>query len=206
MNSTAAGQPSPSPTTIEQKTEEVFNRPEFKDSPSGSKLSDYWLFRQIINFFEWLSHLFAIAPFISWMITGIIVLLLIALIVFIASQIRGAFVEGSQGRKSSTRDDRIRLSGTYRDEAKRFADAGDYTEAIRHLFLSLIYRFDERGRVSLHKEYTNREYLEFMNEKQVVRDALQVLVDILDEHWYGLRACRQEQYEECLAVYERLAV
>ncbi len=206
LTSTASGQnaPSPSRDAIESKTKEVFERKEFQP-PNYSKLSESWLFRQILAFFQWLSHFFAIAPVISWIIVGIIVLLLIALIVFIAFQVRGAFVDGGRGRKSSTPADRIRLSGTYRDQAKRFANAGDYTEAIRYLFLSLIYRFDERGRVSFHKEYTNREYLEFMNERQVVRDALQLIVDILDDHWYGLRPCLKQQYDECLAVYERLA-
>ena len=52
------------------------------------------------------------------------------------------------------------LSIGYREEAARRAEAGDYTEAVRFLFLSLVYRFDERGRVSLHKDCTNREYLD----------------------------------------------
>ena len=44
-----------------------------------------------------------------------------------------------------------------------------------------------------------------MADRLPARDALGVLVDTLDEHWYGQRPCPRPRYEECRAVYDRLA-
>jgi tetratricopeptide (TPR) repeat protein len=97
------------------------------------------------------------------------------------------------------------LSANYFAEAKARATLGDYTEAIRFLFLALVFRFDEEGRVGFHKEYTNREYLDLLGDQRKVRTSLGLLVDTLDVHWYGQQACTRQQYEECLEVYGRLA-
>src|SRR5207237_2702926 len=96
------------------------------------------------------------------------------------------------------------LSADYADEARRRAEAGDYTEAIRCLFLSLIYRLDESGRVAFHKAYTNHEYLDLVADQAEVRAGLSVFVEALDEHWYGQRPASPEQYRQCLALAERL--
>jgi hypothetical protein len=95
------------------------------------------------------------------------------------------------------------LSENYRAQAEYLAETGDYIEAIRFLFLALVYRFDESGKVSFHKEYTNREYLDLLDDRRNVRD-LKRIVDILDDHWYGQQPCGRKEYEDCLRVYERL--
>ena len=76
---------------------------------------------------------------------------------------------------------------------------------MRFLFLSLVYRFDEAGRVSFRKAYTNREYLELSADRADVRAALRVMVDVLDDHWYGQTPCGRGRYDECRAGYDRLA-
>lgn len=200
---TANAQPVPPSDTIKQKTEEVFKRPEFQPTSSSS---NSWLFRQIVAFFKWLGSLHEAAPVLFWLILISCLALLVGMIVLIVLQIRSAFVIGEKTRReSAAHAKRVWLSANYRAESDRRAEGGDYTEAIRFLFLALVYRFDERGRVSLHKEYTNREYLDLMSSRRNVRGDLQLLVDILDDHWYGQRPCQRQQYEACLAVYERLA-
>src|SRR5205807_1953520 len=116
---------------------------------------------------------------------------LVGLIVLMAYQIRSAFAVSGRGTPADQdrTAQRIRLSVAHREEADRRAAAGDYTEAVRFLFLSLVYRLDERGRVSFHKDYTNREYLELVGDRLHIRDALQLLVDTLDDHWYAQRPC-----------------
>jgi hypothetical protein len=103
------------------------------------------------------------------------------------------------------RAQRSRLSLLHREEALRKAAAGEFTEAIRFLFLSLVYRFDESGRVSFQKAYTNREYLALLADRPNVHDELQVFVDTLDENWYGQHPTDRSRYENCLALYRSLA-
>jgi hypothetical protein len=199
----ADAQPSPPPETVRGKKTEVFNRPEFKPKEPGA---GGWFWRQIRDFFIWLGSLYDGSPFLFWVMLIGCLLLLALMIGLMAYQIRSAFVLG--GRSGAAARDqaahRLRLSVAHREEADRLAAAGDYTEAVRYLFLSLIYRFDERGRVSLHKDYTNREYLDLVGDRLPVRDALRVMVDTLDDHWYAQRPCDRERYEACLAVYNRL--
>ena len=190
-----------SPNVVREKRAEVFNRPEFK----SAELSDNWLKRALRDFFDWLNTLYDTARWLFWLILIACLVLLGAIVYHIVYAVRRAVAAGRvHGHADSGHAERILLSVGYRQEADRRADAGDYTEAVRFLFLSLVYRFDEEGRVSLHKAYTNREYLVLLGNRTPARAALSVMVDTLDDHWYGQRACERPQFEACLAIYERL--
>jgi hypothetical protein len=199
----AGAQPVPSADAIRGKRAEVFSRPEFRSSEPGP---GNWLWRQLRDFFAWLGGLYDGSPILFWLILIGCLLALAALIALMVYQIRTAFAGGPARAAPHERDaQRLRLSVAHREESDRRAAVGDYTEAVRFLFLALVYRLDERGRVSFHKDYTNREYLDLVGERLHVRDALRVLVDTLDDHWYAQRPCDRAQYEACLAVYNRLA-
>ena len=199
----ALARPDPPPADRVKKTvREVFDRPEFRDRADDS---GNWLTRQLAAFIAWLASLRATAPVLFWVLLVGCLAALVGIVALVVWQARSAFAGRDAARAKAHREERERLSAAYRDEADRRAAAGDYTEAVRFLFLSLVYRFDERGRVSFHKAYTNREYLDLLGDRVPVRDALRVLVDALDDHWYGQRPCGRPQYEECRAVYDRLA-
>jgi uncharacterized membrane protein YhaH (DUF805 family) len=189
-----------SPDEIRAKRNEVFERPEFRSSNAANN----WIVRQLRDFFHWLGTLYDVSPFLFWTIFIGCVLILIVLIAHIAITVRRAFAIGRAVTAAGEAAQRRILSENYREEAFRRAAEGEYTEAVRYLFLSLVYRFDERGRISLHKAYTNREYLDLVEENSRARDALRVMVDTLDDHWYGQTACGVEQYEACRREYERL--
>jgi hypothetical protein len=198
----AQAAPSPSPSAVREKTAEVFDRPEFKSADTNKST---WLLRVLGQFFLWLGTLYEVSRGLFWLLLIGCVVILLAILAHIVFTIRKVFVGGGlRGERGRGHAERMLLSVSYREEANRRAAAGDYTEAVRFLFLSLVYRFDEAGRVSLHKAYTNREYLQLLGDRTPARDALRVMVDTLDDHWYGQRACDVGQYQACLAVYERL--
>jgi hypothetical protein len=196
-------QPSPPPEAIRQKATEVFDRPEFKPRDNQST---NWLLRKLRDFFIWLGTLQDGAPVLFWVLLISCILALLLMLALIGWQVRSVFVAGTRARAAQLEEHRRKLSVGYREEARRFAAAGEYTEAIRFLFLSLVYLLDESGRVSLHKAYTNREYLDLLGDRLPARESLRIIVDILDDHWYGQQPCQLPQYEACLAVYERLVV
>jgi hypothetical protein len=132
-----------------------------------------------------------------------LVLLLALLVGHIAWTVRRMFSAGARAA-ANEEEKRARLSRTYWEEAQRQAAQGEYTEAIRYLFLSLVYRFDERGRVSFQKAYTNREYLTLFADRPPVHADLKVFVDTLDDYWYGQRPTGSQQYEACRALYDHL--
>jgi uncharacterized membrane protein len=195
--------PTPAPELVREKAAAVFERPEFQ---SAAPSQGNWFSRQFFAFFRWLGGLHEHSPPLFWLILIGCILALIAILVLIVFQIRAVFASRDQANPAGTLDsERVRRSAEFRQEATRLATAGDYTEAVRFLFLSLVYLYDERGRVSFHKEYTNREYLDLLGDRLPIRAALQVLVDTLDDHWYGQRACLRDHYLTCTAVYDRLA-
>jgi uncharacterized membrane protein len=194
--------PGPTADDARRAAAEVFDRPEFRSGGGDPSI----FLRPLRDFFAWLGSLYGAAPVLFWvMLVGCLIalVLMIALIVY---QVKGVFAGRDRMRGGASSDaHRERVSAAYRDEADRRAAAGDYTEAVRFLFLSLVYRLDERGRVNFQKAYTNREYLALVGDRLPAPDTVRLLVDTLDDHWYGQTPCDRRRYDECRAVYDRLA-
>jgi hypothetical protein len=194
----------PTPEQVRRTAEEVFARPEF--APDAGRPN--WLLRALAEFFRWLGTLYTANPLLFWvLLIGCILLLILILghiIYTVVRAFRGGGIDARRRQQAEAEARRGRLSAAYRAEAGRHAARGEFTEAIRALFLSLVYRYDEKGRVSLHKAWTNREYLTLLDEDLPAREQLAVFVDALDDHWYGQRPAGAEQYERCQALYDRL--
>ena len=195
--------PSPDEPVIRQTLAEILNRPEFRQ---GAEQSDR-LEDPLVRFFAWLASLRETHTLLYWLLLGTSLTLLALLVAVLLWKVSQLFVAGMNpgGIAETPAQRRNRLSASYREEALHRAAAGDYTEAIRYLFLSLVYRFDESGRVGFQQAITNREYLALFAVRPVVQAERKVFVDTLDDHWYGQRPTDAHRYEECRGLYERLA-
>lgn len=193
-----------SPEEIRRAVEEVFQRPEFTQRTDSLFLT---LIRKLGEFFTWLGTLYGAQPVLFWIFLLGSIVLLVAMIALIVYQIRRAFggQPANRRRHSCDANERLRRSIDFRRRAADCAERGEYTEAVRSLFLSLVYRFDESGRVGFRKAYTNREYLSLVGDRIETRDRLRFFVDAIDDHWYAQQPSERELYERCLAHYERLA-
>jgi hypothetical protein len=191
------------PDQIRRTAEEVLSRPEF--DPNGG--APNWFMRALADFFRWLGGLSSVNPVLFWIILGGCVLLLILIVVYAIASLGWGFDIGAgaaRRRAAAMAAERRRQSAGFRAEATAAAGRGDFTEAIRCLFLSLVYRFDEQGRVGFQKARTNREYLGLLDTDQPVRRELAVFVDTLDDHWYGQRPAGRERFDDCESRYDRL--
>jgi hypothetical protein len=194
--------PHPGEAEIRVRLKEVFARPEFLPQ---EKTFQQWLVEQLLRLFAWLAALRAANPVLFWLLLIGCVVLLLLLGFHIGWTVRRALATGPRLRETrEAQAQRQRLSAAYWEQAQYRAAQGDFTEAIRFLFLSLVYYFDETGRVGFQQAYTNREYLSFFAERPQVQEELAVFVDTLDDHWYGQRPTDQPQYEKCLALYHSL--
>jgi hypothetical protein len=198
-----AAAPQPSDVEIQRQLEGVYGRPEFDPKPKTTFVQ--WLLTKLESAFRWLGTLYEKAPGLYWVLLISCLLLLGLLVGHIVWTVRRALFLGTTGKvDEAIRSERVRLSGAHRAEALLRAERGEYTEAIRYLFLSLVYFFDESGRVSFQRAYTNREYLRLFADRPEVHDQLRVFIDTLDRDWYGEHPTAREQYEDCLALYESL--
>jgi hypothetical protein len=193
----------PDDGAIRHRLEDILSRSEFHPEDQNK----FWqrLLQYIGDFIEWLRGLQTTAPALFWLIIiSLIVLLVLVLTHMTWTVAKVLGLSDRPARAEDQKEKRSRLSAIYRQEAARRAEQGDFTEAIRFLFLSLVYRFDEAGRVSFQKAYTNREYLTLFHDRPAVQHDLAVFVDTLDDHWYGQRPTDRGRYENCLALYETL--
>ncbi len=195
----AAEAPRPDADAIRRHLEGILARPEF------SNRDPFWMFRWVKDFFEWLRSLQETSPLLFVLIVVGLILVLVALLAHIVWTLSRAFFVGRDATAGGeAAEQRARLSRTYHEEARRRAAAGEFTEAVRYLFLALVYRFDEDGRVLFQRAYTNREYLTLFADRPGVGDGLRVFVDTLDDHWYAERPTDARRYEECRALYDDL--
>ncbi len=191
------------PEQIRRTAQEVFSREEF-DPNAGTP---NWFMRTLAEFFRWLGGLSAASPVLFWVILGGCVLLLIVLVVYAVASLGWGFEIGAgaaRRRAAAAAAERKRRSAEFRAAAATAASRGDFTEAIRCLFLSLVHRFDEQGRIGFQKARTNREYLGLLDTDPPIRGELAVFVDTLDEHWYGQRPAGQDRFADCQSRYDRL--
>ncbi len=190
----------PDGAAVRRELERVYDRPEFH--PGG----DPWaaLRDALARFFSRLGTLHGSSPALFWAVLIGCVLLLALLTAHIAWSVFRAVYVGRRSGTDSRAEERRRLSAGFRAEAETRAAAGDFTEAVRLLFLSLVYAFDEAGRVPFRPDLTNREYLGFFEDRPAVARGLRVFVDLLDANWYGLRPTGGDEYEQCRASYDRV--
>ncbi|MBX7104119.1 MAG: DUF4129 domain-containing protein [Gemmataceae bacterium] len=182
---------------VRAKSADVFARPEF--NPEANALNFDW----VAKFFRWLGTLSSNAPGLYWVILISCIALLVVLVAHLSYTVYRALTYRTE-TASAARAERLRRSAAFFAQAEQHANAGAFTEAIRHLFLALVFRFDEAGRVALRPGATNREYLINLEADPRVHDALGRYVDLLDDYWYARREASQPQYAECRGIYDRV--
>src|SRR5262249_23695018 len=134
-----------------------------------------WIWDAIRAFFYWLGDLSTTAPSVFAILVTLLVLILVLLVAHIIWTVTRVFTytPGSSEAQAAA-EQRQRLSKAHRQEALERAARGEFTEAIRFLFLSLVYRYDEEGRVLFQHAYTNREYLALFADRPPVNEDLRV--------------------------------
>jgi hypothetical protein len=188
----------PAPEQIHHELDRVFARPEFSQTIPNLVL-------RLLQFIAWLGSLADDQPALFWLILIGCVVLLVLLVGHLTWTLWRAFSYRAPARQGALDEQqRRRLAERYRAEAEERARAGEYTEAIRLLFLSLVHAFDESGRLLFRPALTNQEYLQFFADRPAVAERLRVLVDVLDANWYGQHPTDEARYGECLALYESL--
>lgn len=192
--------PEPDVDAVARQLKEVFQRPEFTPPPEPFWL--HWLVQALTGFLGWLSGLYETSPPLFWVLLVGCVVVLVLLLTHIIWTLRRVWYASGRPADAAAAARREALSQRLCREAERWAAAGDFTEAIRCLFLALVHRFDESGRVDFQAACTNREYLALFAERPPLQAGLRVFVDVLDDHWYGQRPSAQSQYAQCRRLYD----
>jgi hypothetical protein len=92
----------------------------------------------------------------------------------------------------------------WREEALSKAQNGEFRDAIRHLFISVLKEGHQKGWWVYEPESTNREHLARMEGPVERRETLQKLTDLYERAWYGLGRPGNEEFVKCEAWSRRM--
>jgi hypothetical protein len=187
--------------TVNQQLQKIFARQEFQDQPSESlnQLPEW-----IHGFFRWLSTLIDDSPVLFWVILISCLVVLISLFLHMGLTVYRVFhLEQAQQQREGKTARQLRSTRFVR-QAEECVQKEEYTDAIRCLFLALVYHFDENEEFAFRPALTNREYLLGFVDRPSLAQQLTGFVDVLDQHWYGMMPCSQATYQECRSVFDQL--
>ena len=90
------------------------------------------------------------------------------------------------------------------DQAKTFAAAGEWREAVHHVYWAAISRLEALGNWPADRTRTPREYLRLLPPSGEKRRDLLLLTKSFERIWYGRKGARQEDFDDAHALLERL--
>ncbi len=103
------------------------------------------------------------------------------------SGLLGSFVADAELHRRQTEGSAPITASQARQMASEMARTGNYREAVRHLYLSALFKLEESGFVPRDRSKTNRELLTAVAADARVSEHLQPVVDTFDRVWYGVR-------------------
>jgi hypothetical protein len=101
-------------------------------------------------------------------------------------------IKSGQERKSSGMDWQA-----LREESRRKGEKGEYREAIRLFFISVLREGHERGWWVYRREATNREHLRGVEGSTERREALGKMIQVYENAWYGHESPGKESFLQC---------
>lgn len=196
----------PSPEQLRETAQAILSRPEYQQGESQ------WLERYVHRLLRSLSvwyrehlatyveRLHEASPVVYWSIVAVFAAAMMALLYHAYLSLRSAF--GTTVRRR--REDQPLPPGAVQSspdallrQADEAAAKGDFTEALRRLYLALIRNLDRHGLLRFDRSRTNYEYLRQVRGHEAVAGPLSALTDHAETIWYGPRQPDRADYDRC---------
>lgn len=89
-------------------------------------------------------------------------------------------------------------------EADQLAEEGEYTTAIRRMFLDVVDVLEKEQDLTLNYSDTNREYLEQIPATSSFHDMVQEVIEGVQRFYYGNRSCTVQDYRKCRTSWKKV--
>ena len=123
------------------------------------------------------------------------------LVFFVISRLSGSFSPDKAIEDEKTAElEKIDYS-RLRERAAVLAENGEFRDAVRYLYLSLLLFLDNRQLISFRLSKTNREYLSELRKSSRDMERFAGLVQLFERKWYGMEDCTESDYLEFRATY-----
>lgn len=154
-----------------------------------------WLGEQIAKLFHSYQPSDSLATIILMAIM-MAMLILIALVVYLSIRTAKRKRAFNERPPLSAFSEQQWTSQGHLQEAYRHESEENYAPAVRHLFLALLLRFDEKGWLTAKSWKTNGEYYDELRKKDKVRaDAFFALALLFDSVFYGEYQLPKDEYD-----------
>jgi hypothetical protein len=135
-----------------------------------------------------------LSVWVGWIVVGLGALVLAVLASYWLQGIFANFLGGSDGAQREIPRDVPPSAAAARQQAQSAAEAGDYRQAVRRLYLAALLHLDEQRLLAFDRSLTNREVLAVLPDDSPVREHLRPVVDTFDAVWYGVREPDEDTY------------
>lgn len=192
---------------VRKKTAEVLATPEFN---RRAKEPSWWdrmrarLNRFLFTIFGGAAELGRKAPwlgtFVEWslFLGAAVLLLLMVKRIFARQRMQVALVGAAQlGAWSREAQD-------WAAEAERWAQLGEWREAVHCLYWAAIVRLEARRAWRHNPSRTPREYVRLLKPGSAQQTALRALTGIFERVWYGLRDAQAADYQRARTLFDGL--
>jgi hypothetical protein len=146
-----------------------------------------------------------LAEVVGWTAAVVGALALILLLSYWIHRFGAGILAGVRGQTQGEEEGEIpRRAVEARTQANRYAQGGNYREAVRRLYLSALLHLDEQGLIRFERKATNREVLAQLPPDQPIRRHLAPVVHTFDQVWYGIREPDAQTFTHYAAEIDRL--
>jgi hypothetical protein len=202
----------------ERLLQQILSRKEFQEGAEESIFDRLkkWLDELIARALEWLfSRIAEVVPreadlgflgtTLAVLVLGVTGIALLLLVRRLIGMIVGRQKAARAGRDGFwTRETPFGTSEAVREDALKSAAAGNYRQALLHLFLFALLWLDERDRLSLRPGRTNREILESLPPDEPCRESLAQMVPPFNRVRFGNAPCGRDDYKLFLDLCRRI--
>lgn len=192
-------------TKFDDTVDNILKRPEYKTLTSGitdliDKIKQYLMEKVADLFskaFKNVKPSAALADKVSTIIIIITILLIAAIVILVIVKInkklnKKARIKEILGEKIDEND----TPETLKEKAKKFQEQGDYRQAIRFDFISLLFLMHTKSIVYLDQTKTNDEIYNYLKNSNFSNlEKFNILIKVFNFTWYGHNSSSKEMFE-----------
>ena len=202
------------PQKVQRELKDILSSPDYNRvyGKTATQTVWDWVRERIIDFFSWIGRYLRI-PFgasagrlVSFILAWAVVVAFVILVAKIIQRLTEAGRGGAAEALPKGEDYDLPSAGPLIRQAAELARVGDYRGAFRCAYIASISYLDEIKALRFERSRTNWEYLREL--KDAGRDQqfteLRPLTLDFDRKFYGSEPCDQRDYENAVAVYQRI--
>ena len=206
----AAGSSAPGAESVRAAVRNVLSQPEFRHIHADPAAESNWWKEKIDDFFSWIrTWAWGLPGWLLWLLIIWMLLTLVAILVHFVYTISQQFGGGRRVWRTDQRTGRVynfnRLDlDMVRRAAQQHIEAGNWTMAVRLLYMAAILWLDQRGLVAFREHKTNHDYIRELAPHATVQQEFRTLTSAFDGIVYGGHVPTAEMCQQMKSTFENL--